>query len=118
MIKQIKNNPVWLSLLSAGTLIILFLVGTGTAGTGFGLDSVGMDQTSEYLDNGDYQRRTENEVTGDYNVWTGPKDVQGRWDGHVTIEEGMTHGAGMDNPYSNICGRKTKRKKHNNIRRR
>ena len=101
MKKQLKNNTIWLSFLSAIALIILFLIGTGTGGeTGLGLDWIGLDQSSEYLDNGEYQRKTENEVTGDYNIWTGTKEVQGRWDGPVTIEVGMKNGSGGYNVYS------------------
>jgi len=89
MKKHLKNNSIWLSFLSAGALIILFIVGTGTGDLGFGYGSlIDYTVTSTY-EGGTYTRESENNTTGDGNIWTGSKDVQGRWEGPVTIVEGM-----------------------------
>lgn len=98
MKKHLHNNAIWLSFLSAVALIFVFLIGTGTD---FGVEQyTDFEQDSKYLGNGEFQRRTESPSTGAVNVWTGTKDVQGRWDGPVTIEEGRKN---PDNPELEDC---------------
>lgn len=97
---QLKNKSVWRSFLSAAAMVLLFIIGTGTDYLGFGIPGLSdYEQVSTYED-GQYKRTSENSLAGDYNVWTGPKDVQGRWDGKTTIEEGSMGQGGDHRPYS------------------
>lgn len=91
-----KSNALWRSLLSAAALILLIIIGIGSDGL-LGLSDY--EQISTY-ENGKYTRTSQNDLTGDYNKWTGPKDVQGRWDGPVTVEEGTVRPGGSYVPYS------------------